>query len=95
MKVIAKFYWDCGRMGEIEGLFVCNKKDIEAAYGKQVYFGEILGKHSEVRGTIDQDDITILTEDQDFITKFIEIMCSGNISGYNPLSYLYEEDASE
>ena len=91
MKVIAQFYWDCGRMGDVEGLFVCNKKDLEAAYGKEVYFGEILGKHSEVSGTFNEGDITILTEDQDFIAKFIEIMGSGDISGYNPLSYLNEE----
>jgi len=91
MKVIAQFHWDCGRMGNVEGLFVTNKKALAAAYGKEVYFGEILGKHSEVSGTFSEGDITILTEDQDFITKFIEIMGSGGISGYNPLSYLNEE----
>jgi hypothetical protein len=92
MKVIAQFYWDCGRMGEVDGLFVTTKEALEAAYGKEVYFGEILGKHSEVYGTFNESDITILTEDQDFITKFIEIMGDDEISGYNPLSYLNEED---
>jgi len=95
MKVIARFYWDCGRMGEVDGLFVSTKESLESAYGKEVYFGEILGKHSEVCGTLNEGDITILTEDQDFITKFIEIMGDGGISGYNPLDYLpeeYEED---
>jgi len=95
MNVIARFYWDCGRSGEVDGLFVCKKKDLEAAYGKEIYFGEILGKHSEVSGTLDEGDITILTEDQDFIAKFTEIMGSGDISGYNPLSYLPEDDDDE
>lgn len=95
MKVIAKFYWDCGRSGEVDGIFVTTKEAIAAAVGKEVYFGEILGKHSEVSGTINEGDITILTEDQDFITKFIEIMGSGDISGYNPLSYLEEEDETD
>jgi hypothetical protein len=92
MNVIAKFYWDCGRMGDVDGIFVTTKEAIAAAIDKEVYFGEILGKHSEVSGTINEGDITILTEDQDFIAKFIEIMGSGDISGYNPLSYLNEED---
>ena len=91
MKVIARFYWDCGRMGEVDGLFVTTKQALEAAYGKEVYFGEILGKHSDVSGTFNDGDITILTEDQDFIAKFIEIMGDGDISGYNPLDYLLEE----
>jgi hypothetical protein len=92
MKVIARFYWDCGRMGDVDGLFVTTKEALEAAYGKEVYFGEILGKHSEIYGTLDEGDITILTEDQDFIAKFIEIMGTGDISGYNPLSYFQEDD---
>lgn len=95
MKVIARFYWDCGRNGEVDGLFVTNKQALAAAYGKEVYFGEILGKHSEVSGTFNEGDITILTEDQDFIAKFIEIMGSGDISGYNPLSYLNDEESND
>jgi len=91
MKVIANFYWDCGRMGEVNGMFVTDKATLEAAYGKDVYFGEILGKHSEVYGTLDKEDIAILTEDQDFIDKFIEIIGNGTISGYNPLSHMQEE----
>lgn len=92
MNVIAQFYWDCGRMGEVDGLFVTTKEALDKAYGKEIYFGEILGKHSEVSGTLDESDITILTEDQDFIAKFIEIMGSGDISGYNPLSYISDSE---
>lgn len=95
MKVIARFYWDCGRMGEVDGLFVTTKEALEAAYGREVYFGEILGKHSEVSGTLDPGDITILTEDQDFIAKFIEIIGDDNVSGYNPLDYIEERDEYE
>lgn len=95
MKVIARFYWDCGRSGEVDGLFVTTKEALEAAYGRDVYFGEILGKHSEVSGTLDPSDITILTEDQDFIAKFIEIIGDDNVSGYNPLDYIEERDEYE
>jgi len=95
MNVIAQFYWDCGRMGDVDGLFVTTKEALAKAYGKEVYFGEILGKHSEVAGTLNESDITVLTEDQDFITKFIEIMGDGTLSGYNPLEYLQDETDDE
>ena len=98
MNIIAKFYWDCGRMGEVDGIFVTTKEAIDAAIGQEIYFGEILGKHSEVSGTLNEGDIEILSEDQDFIAKFVEILGGGTISGYNPLEYLpdhYEEEEEE
>ena len=88
MKVIAQFYWDCGRSGDVEGLFTCDRTTLTQAYGKHVHFGEILGKHSDVSGTLQEDDITILSEDQDFIKSFEAIVGAGTVSGYNPLSYI-------
>ncbi len=89
--VLARFFWDCGRMGHVEGLFVTTRETLTAAYGKRVYFGEILGKHSEVDGTLDEGDITIVTDDQAFIGKLVEYIGS-SVSGYNPLSYMQGED---
>lgn len=91
VKVLVEFYWDCGRQGEVAGLFVCDKEKLESSYGKQVYFGEILGKHSDVYGTLSKEDITIKSEDQQFIATLEGIIGSSTISGYNPLSYLGEE----
>ncbi len=51
------FEWDCGRMGFVEGLFVATEEEIKDAIDKEVYFGEILGKHSEVYGTLEQGDL--------------------------------------
>lgn len=83
------FHWDCGRQGCVDGLFVATDEEIDAAIGKSVYFGEILGKHSEVFGTLDRDDLQRLTEDSDFIAKFKQFKCE---SGYNPLEYLQGEE---
>lgn len=94
-KIIAQFYWDCGRMGSVEGIFTCNAEDLNKAYGSEVYFGEILGKHSEIYGTLEESDITILSEDQDFIRKFEEILGTGTVSGYNPLEYLVESNEED
>lgn len=82
-------------MGEVEGIFTCEKEQLEKAYGKEVYFGEILGKHSEISGELNEEDITILSEDQDFIRKFEEILGAGTVSGYNPLSYLSDNPDEE
>ena len=95
MKVIARFYWDCGRMGDVDGIFTCDKEVLEKSYGKDVYFGEILGKHSDVYGELNEEDITILSDDQEFIKKFEEILGAGTISGYNPLEYISEGEEED
>lgn len=88
MKVLVSFKWDCGRMGDVTGLFVCDNTVLEEAYGRDVYFGEILGKHSEIYGTLDRKDITLKSDDQAFIEKLVDVVGSDTISGHNPLGYL-------
>ncbi len=88
MKTIYKFRWDCGRVGDIWGLFIALEEDVQAAIGSSVYFGEVPGKHSEIYGTLDESDLEIRTQDQAFIAKFEEIIGTGTISGLNPLDYL-------
>jgi hypothetical protein len=88
-KVLYKFRWDCGRMGSVGGVFVSTKEEIEKNIGEDVYFGEILGKHSEIYGVLEESDLNILTEDQDFIEKCILYGISE--IGYNPLNYIGEE----
>lgn len=90
-KVLVKFFWDCGRSGEVQGLFITTASELQAAYGKDVYFGEILGKHSEVYGTLGEDDVEIISEDQNLL-ETLENLLGATISGYNPLEYLQESD---
>jgi hypothetical protein len=98
MKAIVEMGVDYGRMGTLSGIFVCEKEELEKLYGKEVYFGEVLGKHSEVVLELDAECFEIRTEDQDFIAKFVEILGDGTISGYNPFDYIDEDmltDADE
>lgn len=88
MEGVYSFEWDCGRNGSIEGLFIADSSNVANAIGKQVYFGEVLGKHSEVFGTLEKDEIVLITEDQDFITACRKIFKYDTLSGYNPLDYL-------
>ena len=79
-----EFYWDCGRQGSVESIFKATKEEVDAAIGKEVYFGEILGKHSEVYGIIEDGEIELVSADP-LIVKY------ATESGYNPLDYLRYE----
>jgi len=86
-KYLYKFNWDCGRQGEVEGLFVATESEVEYAIGKEAYFGEILGKHSEVYGTIEEGEITKIDIDSNSVTQVAEHL-GETWSGYNPLHYI-------
>lgn len=75
-----RFHWDCGRHGSVE------VEEVDAAIGKEVYFGEILGKHSEVYGIIEDGEIEIISDDPLIVKNATE-------SGYDPLDYLRYECA--
>ena len=81
MKTVYKFQWDCGRQGEVEGLFISNPETVERAIGETVYFGEILGKHSEIYGDLEAKDLKVVSVDEAVIA-FIE---EHGPFGHNPL----------
>jgi len=87
-----KFYWNCGRMGFLDGVFEATEEDVQGIIGKDVDFGEVLGKHSEIHGEMEEDDITLVTDDQGFIDK---AKGYGLIpTGYNPFDY-FEDDEED
>lgn len=91
MNKLWKFHWDCGRQGDLYGVFIATEEEVRSLEGKSVYFGEVLGKHSEVYGTIEQGEITLLTENTEAV-KALQEACGKTISGFNPLQYLRDQD---
>jgi hypothetical protein len=89
MNKLYRFNWDCGRQGSLTGTFVADEEDVRNAIGQHLYFGEVLGKHSDVEGVLESTDVQVLSDDQSFIDQFETLGCS---SGYNPLNYLPEDD---
>lgn len=83
MSSLYRFYADFGRMGELEGLFVTTDEQVQKIIGKEIYFGEVLGKHSDVIATMQEKMFTKLTDDEKFISKFIKLGCE---SGMNPFN---------
>ena len=90
MKKLYKFYWYCGRMGGLDGLFVAEELEVQKLVGKEIRFGEVLGKHSDVHGIFSESDLEVKTDDQDFISKLVKIVGNDTISGFNPFDYYVE-----
>lgn len=81
-------------MGDLDGVFVAEKKLVETLVTKEieVYFGEVLGKHSEIFGCVEENEIELMTEDQIFIDLFEKLNLS---TGYNPFNYCVTSNFSE
>ena len=84
-KAIYRLSIDCGRMGEIGGIFVAEKKAVQKAIGQEVYFGEVLGKHSEICGTLLSKEVEEVTDNKEAVEIFEKYKLA---NGYNPLDYL-------
>lgn len=86
MKAVFKLNFGCGRMGKLEGLFIATKEEvahlIECPY--KVYFGEVLGKHSEVFGEIEEKEVTLVSDDPN-VVKVVEDHSLTN--GFDPFDY--------
>ena len=89
------FHVDCGRSGDIEGLFIADEDEVKASTGKFVYLGEVLGKHSEVSFDLEEDMFTDYFEGQpnaeSLHQQAVELFGIGTISGCNPFDYVEEE----
>lgn len=94
MKKMYKFFWDCGTKGNVESVFIAEEENVKKLIGKEVYFGEVLGKHSEIYGILKNEDLKIMSEDQGLIVK-LENFFGEAIAGLNPLDYIKETDYLE
>lgn len=92
-KKLYKFNWDCGRMGNVNSLFIADEKRVERVIGEEVYFGEILGKHSEVYDTLKRSDLKVINVDEK-VLEILENELGETLSGHNPIEY-YEDREEE
>lgn len=85
-----KFNAYFGRMGSLDALFTASQEEIDAAVGREVYFGEVLGKHSEISLTLEASHFEKVEKaDAAFVALFDEL---GLANGHNPLGYLDDEE---
>ena len=86
MKALFKMNFDCGRNGNLQGVFIADTEDVRYLVKNNisVYFGEVLGKHSDVSGCVDESEITMITTDENVIS----VVCEHELeSGYNPFDH--------
>lgn len=91
MYKLYSFNWYFGRDGELSGVFIAKPEDVENLYGKYIDFGEALGKHSCVRGTIEKDEIKEIPVSEQTIIELKQVL-GNTISGYNPFDYMEQND---
>jgi hypothetical protein len=86
-KAIYKMEIDFGRQGELTGVFVAEKSKVVELIelGQEVYFGEVLGKHSDVNVEIEDGHITMITDNEEAV-KLVEE--HGLSTGYDPFDYI-------
>lgn len=75
---------DFRRQGNLEGTFVATQEQVDCLINKkiEVYFGDVLGKHSEVYGSIEGHEISVVSDNP-------EVVNAGVQSGYNPFDYTF------
>jgi len=86
MKAVYRMKIDCGRQGELEGVFIADKEDVKILIESkiEVYFGEVLGKHSEVFGIIEESELEMVTDNEEVIKVMQDNFLS---SGLDPFAY--------
>jgi len=92
---LVKWEVDFNRGGRVDGLFILNDGEWGQLQDmimqkKEIYLGEVLGKHSEIFGTVDMNEISVYSEDQVMLSKLIN--AGRNLCGYNPLDYYEKEE---
>ena len=87
MKGIYKFHWSCGRAGELDGIFVADSEQISSANGCSISFGEVLGKHSDIYGTLAAEDFQLISDNPEEVEMFERLNLE---TGHNPIALLLE-----
>jgi len=83
------FYKNFGRSGSLHGLFMADGSEVSSSFGKTAYFGEVLGKHSDVCCKLSEGDIELITEEPSEVSMFDNLnVCFG----YNPLEYISDTE---
>jgi hypothetical protein len=85
-KAVYKLNIDCGRSGTLTGLFIAKKNHVKILIENSlcVDFGEVLGKHSEIFGTVDKNEIKFVSDTNEVIDIIEEFELE---TGCNPFDY--------
>lgn len=91
-----RYYEDFGRMGSLEGMFFATDEQYDYFMGRDAYESDILGKHSEVELSFNDETVEEVKLSETTIEEMFEVLGS-HVSGISPLEYFeqWEEEDSE
>lgn len=89
-KAIYKFHLDCGRMGDLDGVFIAEESEVASRMGCVIDYGEALGKHSEIADVLTEQQLTCVSVDEGEVALLERLGLSS--FGTNPLCYQYKKD---
>ena len=81
-----------GRMGDLDSVFIATDEEMKSIKNKNLYFGEVLGKHSEIIGTVDDNTIKLLSDNGTVVSVLLDVFPEGHISGICLFDYEVEEE---
>lgn len=83
---VYKLNFSAGKQGDLEGLFTAKKSHVKWLIDSkiEVYFGEVLGKHSEVYGNIEEKEIIFISDNPEVIKVIADFELE---NGHNPFYY--------
>lgn len=87
MKKLFAFNASAGRNGDIAGLFISTEEEVTAVVGTDVYFGEILGKHSSVEIILKPEHFRVVEVSISTVEDLHNTL-GDTVSGYNPFDYI-------
>lgn len=72
--LVVRYHESFGRCGSLSETFVASALELRALKAAgEAYRGEVLGKHSEVTSTLDDETLQVLADDEAFVTKALEL----------------------
>ena len=92
MKKLYSFSSYFGRMGSLKGLFVEDEERVAKVIGKEVYYGEVLGKHSEIYDELRESDLKVINCSEAFVKEFEELNLQ---NGFNPIAIWFERNQDQ
>lgn len=91
-QAIYRWHASFGRMGDLDGIFVATEDEIKELEGKVVEFGEVLGKHSDIRYKIEASDFECVSTKENEVEFFLRIR-SNLSNGWNPIESYRQQEA--
>lgn len=87
MEALYKLHVDYGRSGCLSGLFIAEKENMDKLVEDKtiIYFGDVLGKHSDIHGELTNEDFTMVTDDVNVIKLVRDYKLE---NGPNPFHYV-------